>query len=117
MLLISRPAGVLANYNSWVLSLMYLAWGISSCALAVAIWSQLKTKAGQVGLRLLIVAGVGEATASVFDVTHNTGHSIAGLLGAGGFSVAALLLSVSLGRNEDWHSAKKLLLWIANLVG
>jgi Protein of unknown function (DUF998) len=103
------------GHYGWVLSLMFLSWGLSSWALAVAIWSQIKTKSGKVGLWFLVVAGIGEAMASVFDVTHDTGHSIAGLLGVGGFPVAALLLSVSLGRTEAWSSAKKTLLWIANL--
>ena len=52
---------------------------------------------------------------SVFDVTHDTGHSIAGLLGVGGFPIAALLLSVGLGQAEEWRGARKMLLWIANL--
>ena len=99
----------------WVLSLMFLSWGISSWALVVAIWSQVKTKAGKVGLWILVVVGIGEAMASVFDVTHDTGHSIAGLLGVGGFPIAALLLSVSLGYIQAWRGAKKALLWIANL--
>ena len=86
------------GHYGWVLSLMFLSWGMSSWALAVAIWSQVQTKSGKVGLWLLVVAGVGEAMASVFDVTHDTGHGIVGLLGVGGFPVAALLLSVSLGR-------------------
>jgi hypothetical protein len=53
--------------------------------------------------------------ASVFDITHDPGHSIAGVLGLGGFPIAALLLSVSLGRTQAWPGAKKPLLWIANL--
>jgi hypothetical protein len=53
--------------------------------------------------------------ASIFDVTHDTGHGIAGLLGVGGFPVAALLLSVGLGHAEGWRGARKTLLWIANL--
>lgn len=103
------------GHYGWVLSLMFLAWGISSWALAVAIWSQVKTKAGKVGLWFLVIAGIGEAMASVFDITHDTGHSIAGVLGIGGFPIAALLLSVSLGRIQAWRSVKKPLLWIANL--
>lgn len=103
------------GHYGWVLSLMFLAWGISSWALAVALWSQVKTKAGKVGLWFLVIAGIGEALASVFDITHDTGHSIAGVLGVGGFPIAALLLSVSLGHLHEWHSTKKLLLWIANL--
>jgi len=103
------------GHYGWVLSLMFLAWGISSWALAVAIWSQVKTKAGKVGLWFLVIAGLGEAMASVFDVTHDTGHSIAGVLGMVGFPIAAVLLSVSLGRLHAWRGAKKPLLWIANL--
>lgn len=103
------------GHYGWVLSLMFLVWGVSTWALAGAIWSQIKTKAGKVGLWLLLVAGLGEAMASVFDITHDVGHSIAGVLGVGGFPIAALLLSVSLGRIQAWRSAKKPLLWIANL--
>jgi hypothetical protein len=103
------------GHYGWVLSLMFLAWGMSSWALAVAIWSQVKTKAGKVGWWFLIIAGIGEAMASVFDITHDTGHSIAGVLGVGGFPIAALLLSVSLGRTQAWRGAKKPLLWMANL--
>jgi hypothetical protein len=104
----------LGHYN-WVLSLMFLAWGMSSWALALAIWSQVKTKAGKVGWWFLVIAGLGEAMASVFDVTHDPGHSIAGVLGIGGFPIAALLLSVSLGRIQAWRGARSLLLFIANL--
>jgi hypothetical protein len=99
----------------WVLSLLFLAWGISSWALAVALWSQVKTRAGKVGLWLLVIAGLGEALAAVFDITHDTGHSIAQLLGVGGFSIAALLLSVSLGRLSAWRGARLPLLWLAHL--
>src|SRR6266699_2036939 len=103
------------GHYGWVLSLMFLAWGISSWALAVALWSRVKTRAGKVGLWFLVIAGLGEAMASVFDITHDPGHSIAGVLGMGGFPIAAVLLSVSLGRTQAWRGAKKPLLWIANL--
>lgn len=53
--------------------------------------------------------------ASVFDITPDTGHTLAGILGIGGFPIAALLLSVSLGRIEARRGAKKPLIWIANL--
>jgi hypothetical protein len=99
----------------WVLSLMFLAWGISAWGLAVALWSQVQTRAGKIGLWFLVITGIGEAMASVFDITHDTGHSIAGVLGIGGFIVAAVLLSVSLGRSQAWRGAKSPLLWIANL--
>ena len=103
------------GHYGWVLSLMFLAWGMSAWALALALWSQVKTRAGKVGWWFLVIAGLGEALASVFDITHDTGHSIAGVLGMGGFPIAAVVLSVSLGRTQAWRGAKKPLLWIANL--
>jgi Protein of unknown function (DUF998) len=103
------------GHYGWVLSLMFLVWGVSSWALAIALWPQVKTRAGKVGLWLLVIAGLGEAMASVFDITHDVGHSIAGVLGIGGFPIAAVLLSVSLGRSQAWRGTKKPLLWIANL--
>lgn len=56
----------------------------------VAIWSQVHTNAGKVGLGFLIIAGVGEAMASVFDIQHSIGHGIAGLFGVIGFPEADL---------------------------
>ena len=103
------------GHYAWVLSLMFLSWGIGSWALVVAIWSQVNTNSGKVGLWFLIIAGIGEAMASIFDVTHPIGHGIAGLFGVIGFPIAALLLSVALGRNETWSAARKPLVWIANL--
>jgi hypothetical protein len=103
------------GHYAWVLSLMFLCWGIGSWALAVAIWSEIHTNSGRLGLWFLIIAGVGEAMASIFDVKHPIGHGVAGLLGVIGFPIAALLLSVALGRNETWSTARRPLLWIANL--
>jgi hypothetical membrane protein len=104
----------LGHYGS-LLSLMFLAWGMSAWALALALWSQVKTRAGKVGWWFLVIAGLGEALASIFDITHDPGHSIAGILGIVGFPIAALLLSVSLGRTQAWHGARLPLLWMANL--
>jgi hypothetical protein len=77
------------GHYGWVLSLMFLAWGVSTWALAGAIRSQVKSKAGKAGLALLLVAGLGEAMASVFDVRHPVGHGIAGLLGVVAVPIAA----------------------------
>ena len=103
------------GHYGWVLSLMFLAWGMSSWALVVAIWSQVKTTSGKVGLWFLVIAGLGEAMASVFDITHDPGHSIAGVLGIVGFPIAAVLLSVSVGRLHAWRDVKRPLIWLANL--
>jgi hypothetical protein len=100
---------------SWVLSLMFVAWALSSWALAVAIWSQLNGIGGKVGLGFLIAAGVGEAMAAVCDINHPL-HSLAGMMGVFSLPVAAMLISVRLGRTQAWLGAKKTLLWTANLT-
>ncbi len=99
----------------WVLSLMFVSWALSSWALAFAIWPQVKTIAGRIGLAFLIAAGVGEAMASIFDITHPL-HSLAALIGIPSLAIAAMLISVSLGRANAWAPARKLLLWTANLT-
>jgi hypothetical protein len=101
---------------AWVLSLMFVTWALSSWALAFAIRSQVKTFGGRIGLLLLATTGVGEALASVFDVSWPVLHGLAGLLGVPPLPIAALLISISLGRNAEWASAKKRLYVTANLT-
>ena len=96
-----------------VLSLMFVAWGISSWALAVAIRAQLKTTAGKFGLGFLVAAGLGQAMASVCDINHPL-HGVAGMLGVFGLPIAAMMISVTLGRIQAWSGAKTLLLWTGN---
>ena len=99
----------------WVLSLMFAFWGISTWALAYAIWPQVKTKAGKIGLYFLVAAGIGEAMASVFDINHAL-HSAASLIGIPSLAIAAMLISKSLVKDEAWAGVKKTLLWTANLT-
>ncbi|HEV2423474.1 MAG TPA: DUF998 domain-containing protein [Terriglobia bacterium] len=104
------------GHYGWVLSLMFLTWGVSTWALAAAIWEQPRTRAGRAGLGFLLLAGLGEAMASVFDVNHEIGHGVAGLFGVLGLPVAALLITVSLGHTEAWATVKRPLLWLAHLT-
>ena len=99
----------------WVLSLMFFAWAISSWALAFTIWSEVKSTAGKVGLYFLVAAGVGEAMGGLFDINHPL-HGLAALIGIGSLPIAAMLISVSLGRTSAWSAAKKPMLWTANLT-
>lgn len=100
----------------WVLSLMFASWAVSSWALAFAIWSQVKTRAGKIGLVLLVSAGVGEVTASVFDINHPPFHDMAGYIGILCLPVAAMLISLSLSRTQPWSAARMVLLWTANMA-
>ena len=100
---------------SWILSLMFIFWALSSWLLAFTLWSEVKTTAGKVGLYFLIASGVGEAMAAAFDINHSL-HGLASFIGIGSLPVAALLISTSLGRAEAWSAAKKPLLWSAHLT-
>ena len=99
----------------WVLSLMFIAWAVSSWALVYAVWSHVRTRAGKIGLGFLVAAGVGEAMASVFDISHSL-HGLAGMIGILSLPVAAMLISVSLSGSAAWSVARKALLWTANLT-
>jgi hypothetical membrane protein len=103
------------GHYGWVLSLMFACWAVSSWSLALAIRSQVETRAGRIGLVLLVVAGLGEAGASVFDL-NNPLHDPAGALGIPCLPVAAMLISVSLGRTQPWSNARRVLLLTANLT-
>ncbi len=100
---------------SWVLSMMFIFWALSSWLLAFTLWSEVKTTAGKIGLYFLIASGLGEAMASVFDINHSL-HSLAAFIGIGSLPIAALLISTSLGRTQAWSAAKKPLLWSAHLT-
>lgn len=101
---------------SVVLSLMFACWGLSSCSLAYAIRRQARNTPAKIGLALLVLAGIGEAMAAVFDLNHLVLHNVAGLLGMGGLPFAAVLISVRLGRTQDWSPSRRALLLTANLT-
>jgi hypothetical protein len=100
----------------WVLSAMFAAWGVSSWALLLSLRADARSMQVRVGLVFLAIAGAGEAMAAVFDINHDTMHGVAGALGILGLPVAAMLISVSLGRSEQWSQARQTLLWTANLT-
>jgi hypothetical protein len=104
------------GHYGWVLSLMFLCFGIGPWALALAIRPHILTRAGRVGLWFLLLSGLGGVMASYFDIRHEIGHAIAGLLGVLGFPIAALLLTRALRRRETWASVRGPLLWVANLT-
>jgi hypothetical protein len=99
----------------WVLALMFFAWAVSSWALAFSLRTEVRTVMGRSGLALLVLAGVGEAMAGVFDLRQLFLHNLAAALSIPELPIAAILLSTALVRLSSWSSARKLLLWTANL--
>jgi hypothetical protein len=83
--------------------------------LFVAIVSQVQTIAGKVGLGFLLASALGMGMAAVFDVNHSL-HDLSALIGMDTFPIAAILISISLGRNPVWFPARRSLLWTALLT-
>ncbi len=98
-----------------ILSAMFFLWGAASWALAYTLWPHVQTTAGKIGLVFLILAGVGEAMAAVFDINHKL-HGLSAMIGIPSLSIAAMLISVALIRTESWAIARTSLLWTANLT-
>jgi hypothetical protein len=100
---------------SWVLALMFLFMAVGSGALFFAIMSHIRTIGGKIGLAFLLAAAVGLAMAAMFDWKHNL-HGLASIIGVPSLPITAMLISVSLIRNQAWLPARRLLLWTANLT-
>jgi hypothetical protein len=99
----------------WVLSLMFACWAISTWALAFTVKGYLQTRADKIGYWILILAGAGQALASVFDIDQPL-HGLADLLGGAGFPIAAMAITITLCRAQPWLRSKRTLLWSANLT-
>ena len=100
---------------SMILSVMFFLWGAASWALAYMLWPHLQTTAGKIGLFFLVLAGIGEAMAAVFDINHKL-HSLSAMIGIPGLSIAAMLISIALVRTQSWSIARTSLLWTATLT-
>jgi hypothetical protein len=104
----------LGSYG-WILSLMFLTWALSCVALFFAIRPHVGMIGGKLGLGFLLLSALGMTMAAFFDVNHDL-HGLAAMIGMPSLPVAAVLISVSLGRNPAWTSARRFLLWTALLT-
>lgn len=104
------------GHYPWVLSLMFVAYGLSILSLTYAIRNEAATRASRVGLVLLAVSGVAAASAAHFDLNQVAVHELAGILGIVCLPIGAVLLTRALVQTERWSNARKPLLWMANLT-
>ena len=82
---------------AWLLTLVFLAWAISSFALVAAMWLLSASTLGQVGLLFLVLAGVGQTMGGLFDINHRL-HSPAAMIGIPSLCLAAVLVTSALAR-------------------
>jgi hypothetical protein len=122
----------LGDYG-WIMTIAFLAWGLSTISLFVAIRPQIHTLGGRIGLAFLLIGAAGPILAALFptdpvmtppDAMTTSGaiHSLGAVLGDG-IPVAAALLTLSLVRkNPHWSSVRKpligatVLAWVGFVV-
>jgi len=113
--------------HGWVMRLAFLSLAFSFASLFVAIRSQTRTVGGRIGLAVLLASAAAMSAAAVFAIdpiaaskdeltTHGNLHALASMIGVPGLPVAAVLISRGLARNQAWSSARRSLLWSANLT-
>jgi hypothetical membrane protein len=102
--------------HGWLLSVMFLSWGLGTWSLVPAIRSDTSGLSGRIGLVLLVTTGLGETLAAFFDVNWPKMHGLAGALGVLSLPVAAMLISASLSRHPLWRSHRRSLLAAATLT-
>ena len=100
----------------WLLSLMFVAYGSSSIALAIAIKSLVNTRRGTLGVVFLALSGVGQLAAAQFDLNQAVLHEPAGVVGILCLPVAAVLISPGLAQTPVSAGGRKLALFAANLT-
>jgi hypothetical protein len=104
----------------WVMQLAFIILALSYIGLFVAVLPQVRTVGGRVGLALLLLSATGltiaafavsdPITASKDQLTaHGNMHGLGAMLGIPSLPIAAVLISLSLARNQAWSSARRLL--------
>jgi hypothetical protein len=116
----------------FVMTTVFLAWGLAAISLAVALRSHVKTLGGRIGLGFLVIGGLGPILAAIFPMDPLTTpvsemsatsmvHSLGATLGDG-LPIGAALITWSLVRNNPaWRSARRplvlatVVVWLASL--
>jgi hypothetical membrane protein len=78
--------------HGWLLSMMFAAWGLGTLALAWALGPSTSGALGRAGVAFLVLAGIGEMMAAVFDINHRL-HGLAAMIGIPSLPIAALLIT------------------------
>lgn len=103
----------LGDYG-WVMRAAFFCLALSCFSLGVALFSQVRSIAGYLGLALLLLSAAGMTIAGIYVPDRvNKLHEVGAMLDNVPF--AALLINWSLSRNAAWSPARRMLLWTAGL--
>jgi len=116
----------LGDYG-WLMTIAFLAWGLSAISLFLAIRAQVQNLVGRIGLAFLLIGAAGPIVAAIFPTdpittppdavtTGGAIHSMGAML-SDGILIGATLITLSLVRkNPNWSSARKPLIWTTVLA-
>ena len=97
--------------HKWLLTVVFIAWALSSFALIAALWPLRATTLGMIGLIFLFLGGIGQTMGALFDINHKL-HGPAAMIGIPSLCIAAVLISLALARRPDIAAPP---LWAAHL--
>jgi Protein of unknown function (DUF998) len=111
----------------WVMALCFLSLGVGSASLFVALFPQIRTVGGGIGLAFLLAAAVGLAMAAMFPMdpitvapedATNSGrmHGVAGAIGVPSMVVTAVVLGYALRKKPVWAPFRLPLLALGHLT-
>jgi hypothetical protein len=86
------------GHHGWLLTLVFMAWAISSVALALALWPLSTSTLGKVGLIALSLAAIGQVMGGLFDINHPL-HGPASMIGIPSLCAAAVILTLAWARS------------------
>ena len=97
--------------HKWLLTVVFLAWALSSFALIGALWPLHATTLGLIGLFFLFLGGLGQTMGALFDINHKL-HGPAAMIGIPSLCIAAVLIGLAMARRPDISAPA---LWAAHL--
>ena len=97
--------------HKWLLTVVFVAWALSSFALIAALWPLRETALGKIGLVLLFLGGAGQMMGALFDINHKL-HGPAAMIGIPSLCISAMLITLAMAR---WPDISAPPLWAAHL--
>lgn len=94
-----------------LLTIVFVAWALSSFSLLAALWPLWETTLGKAGLAFLFCAGIGQLMGGLFDINHKL-HGPAAMVGIPSLCLAAILVTLALKYRSDISAPP---LWSAHL--
>lgn len=97
--------------HKWLLTVVFVAWALSSFALIAALWPLRETMLGKIGLIVLFLGGIGQTMGALFDINHRL-HGPAAMIGIPSLCIAAVLITLALARRPGISAPP---IWAAHL--